>query len=266
MRIVPVIGNGKFTSRPIHIQDVAAAIEAVLTGPFTRKYEVYDLGGPDIISFNDLIRTIAKEVCNKKVFLFHIPTSVSYVLASIFKLLLSKPPITISNVVATNQEAAVNIAPFSRSYGFRPRSLERGLKDLKENEKKYGTESYILLSYLLHGKRVEGYQAQLFKQAVTFYGLNEHQISQSILCSHSRIGAFDAVTKVFYSRGKFQRKMLIAAAIVECSPISSDILLPKKTGAVTFVVRMSRVAFISVWKFILGALLLFIPGLYRDNA
>ena len=268
--IVPVIGPGTFTSRPIHVDDVSLAIEQVLSRPLPPQCTIYDLGGPDTVSFNELILLIAKQIHQKNVFLFHIPISVALVLARILEVLMKKPPITMSNVIATAQDVKVDAEVFYHEYDFRPRSLKQGLKDIADHERSERSnkekESYALMRYILPDAQISTYHTDLFEQAVIAYDLGTHRISPILLRSPWCIGAFDAVTRFSRRSGAFQRKLLIAAAIIECSPLSSDWLLPKERNISRLAVDAFLYGSRSAGKLILGIFLICIPGLYKHNA
>lgn len=123
--IVPVLGDGQWISAPIHVRDVADAVIACLETPATIGKR-YDLGGPDQISFDELIDRLAAGI-GKRAPKFHIPFGVSLLAAKIVTKLLPKPPITVSNVLGSNQNTNIDITPARRDFGFNPVSLAEGL-------------------------------------------------------------------------------------------------------------------------------------------
>lgn len=59
--VVPVLrGETKF--QPVYVVDVAAAVVAALADPARHGGRCYDLGGPDLVSMEALIRWIAREI------------------------------------------------------------------------------------------------------------------------------------------------------------------------------------------------------------
>ncbi len=52
--LLPLIGGGKSRFQPVFVGDVAAAIEAACAGAATRGH-VYELGGPDVATFRQLL-------------------------------------------------------------------------------------------------------------------------------------------------------------------------------------------------------------------
>lgn len=68
--LTPVIGNGRYRLQPVSIQTVSEVFVKALEDKPTNQ--AFELGGPEQISYNDMIREIALAM-NKKVVLFHQP-------------------------------------------------------------------------------------------------------------------------------------------------------------------------------------------------
>jgi NADH dehydrogenase len=73
--VVTVIGSGLQRSQPIWIDDVAAYVAQAVDQPQAAN-RLFELGGPDIVDWNGLYRTIAR-VLGKKRRLVHVPISVA---------------------------------------------------------------------------------------------------------------------------------------------------------------------------------------------
>jgi len=89
--VVPVVGiNYKF--QPILVTDVADAIVQAIE---TRGNEgkIYELGGPKVISFGDMVKSILKTI-NKKRFVVAMPMSIAKVQSGIMDLLPIPPILT----------------------------------------------------------------------------------------------------------------------------------------------------------------------------
>ncbi len=67
----PIVGDGTYQLQPAPVWTVAAAFALALTLPHTEN-KIYDVGGPEPLTFNDLIDTIA-QVLNRKVAKVHQP-------------------------------------------------------------------------------------------------------------------------------------------------------------------------------------------------
>ena len=71
LRLVPVIGHGRYQLQPVPVWQVAQGFALALEKPVSENRS-YDVGGPDPITFNDLIDTLAR-VLKKKAFKLHLP-------------------------------------------------------------------------------------------------------------------------------------------------------------------------------------------------
>ena len=123
--VVPVLGDGKWLSAPIHVDDVSNAIIACLNNDETVGRE-YDLGGPELIAFDDLIDRIgaAIGIHRRKI---HVPLQVSLWAARSLAF-LPKPPVTVSNVLGSNQDTRIDISSARRDLQFNPMDLTKGLE------------------------------------------------------------------------------------------------------------------------------------------
>jgi uncharacterized protein YbjT (DUF2867 family) len=73
--VVTVIGDGRQRSQPIWVEDVAAYFTNAIDNPQAAN-QVFELGGPDIVNWNELYLLIAK-VLGKRRSLLHIPFAVA---------------------------------------------------------------------------------------------------------------------------------------------------------------------------------------------
>lgn len=122
--IVPILGSGSRLIRPIHVSDLC---EAILDCEFCHLTvgKVYDLGGRDLVSYEDFIRSILHARRKKKPFVY-VPLPVCRALAAAFSF-LKNPPFTRDNVLGLNQDQVCNIDSARSDFGFSPRGLEEGL-------------------------------------------------------------------------------------------------------------------------------------------
>ena len=73
--VVTVIGDGRQRSQPIWVEDVAAYFTKAVDNPEAAN-QTFELGGPDIVNWNELYQLIAK-VLGKRRSLLHIPFAVA---------------------------------------------------------------------------------------------------------------------------------------------------------------------------------------------
>ena len=89
--LIPLVGiNYKF--QPILVNDVASAIvQAIETNNNERK--IYEIGGPKVISFGDMVKSILKTI-NKKRFVVQMPMAIAKIQSTITDLLPIPPILT----------------------------------------------------------------------------------------------------------------------------------------------------------------------------
>ncbi len=89
--VIPVAGNGRTLFQPISIGDVTQCITLALErGPSSR---VYELGGPDQMTYEDIILTIKATLgLHRKI--AHVPVPMMMPLAFMMEKLFRKPPVT----------------------------------------------------------------------------------------------------------------------------------------------------------------------------
>lgn len=122
--VVPILGSGSRLIRPIYVSDLC---EGILNceGCDLTVGKVYDLGGRDLVSYEDFIRFILLARGKKKPFVY-VPLPVCRALAAAFSF-LKNPPFTRDNVLGLNQDQMCNIDPARSDFGFSPRGLQEGL-------------------------------------------------------------------------------------------------------------------------------------------
>jgi len=89
--VIPVVGiNYKF--QPILVSDVADAIIKAIEVKGNHG-KIYEIGGPKIISFGDMVKSITKTL-NKKRFVVEMPMSIAKIQSSVMSLLPTPPILT----------------------------------------------------------------------------------------------------------------------------------------------------------------------------
>ncbi len=88
---IPLVGI-QYKFQPILVTDVADAIIKVIEKKNNEK-KIYEIGGPKIISFGDMVRSILATI-NKKRFVFEMPMGIAKIQSSITDLLPFTPILT----------------------------------------------------------------------------------------------------------------------------------------------------------------------------
>jgi len=122
----PIFGAGRTRLQPVYADDVAGAIARILRQS-QRPYPVYELAGPRVYSYEELVRTIAR-IAGLRPVLMRMPFAVWDVLGGLAER-LPQPPFTRNQVELMQIDTAVSEnLPGFRALGISPRSLEDELE------------------------------------------------------------------------------------------------------------------------------------------
>ena len=106
---LPMIGGGQTKFQPIYVGDVAKAIATILEAEEIDN-KIYELGGAEIFTFQQLMNILLKEI-QKRRFLIPIPFSIAKFMARILQL-FPKPLITTDQIEMLKEDNVV-----SNNYG-----------------------------------------------------------------------------------------------------------------------------------------------------
>jgi NADH dehydrogenase len=122
---VPVIGDGKTPVWPVYVKDVARAAADLVTRE-DAKDEVFDVGGPDRLTMDEVIRTV-QDVLGKHRPLLHHPPKLMKLLVLPMSA-LPEPMLSPGAIDFVTQEVEIDPRPAMEYFGpFRP--LREALKD-----------------------------------------------------------------------------------------------------------------------------------------
>lgn len=137
--VVPLIGDGKWRLYPIRVEDVAEYIVRAIPEPEAIR-SVYELGAKKMVTFDELIHLIQKEIGIKKAIL-HIPFWVGLPLVWLASKVIRNLPISVDNVLGSNQQVTCDTTDAVRDLKFRPVEVLEGvrgyLKAAKEKNAKF---------------------------------------------------------------------------------------------------------------------------------
>jgi uncharacterized protein YbjT (DUF2867 family) len=114
----PMFGDGRTRLQPADVEDVAEAIARA----FAHDRPLYELGGPRIYAYEDLLRTIARKAGLKPV-LLPVPFPLWQALAWAAEL-LPHPPLTRNQVALMRLDHIAGSDPGFEALGISPRPLE----------------------------------------------------------------------------------------------------------------------------------------------
>ena len=122
---LPLVGGGKTRFQPVFVGDVAAAIATALESEAARG-RTYELGGPTVYSFRELLEIMLKQIGRKRL-LLPLPFGVASFMA-FFLQLAPKPQLTPDQVKLLKRDNVV--APTAQTLadlGITPTSVEVGI-------------------------------------------------------------------------------------------------------------------------------------------
>jgi uncharacterized protein YbjT (DUF2867 family) len=129
----PIFGDGRTMLQPVYVDDVAAAIAQILRQS-QKPYPVYELAGPRVYSYEELLRTIAR-IAGLRPVLIRMPFAFWGALAGVAEM-LPRPPLTRNQVELMQIDTTASESlPGFRALRISPRSLEDELEAiLKQNK------------------------------------------------------------------------------------------------------------------------------------
>jgi len=121
---MPAIGGAKTRFQPVYVGDVAAAVARTLGNPAAYG-QTYELGGPEVYSFGDLIKYVGREVMTPRP-LVYLPTLVARVIGVFGDIaggLGFPPPLTTDQVLMLKRDYVAQ-GKGLKDLGIAPTALE----------------------------------------------------------------------------------------------------------------------------------------------
>jgi len=133
---LPLIGGGNTKFQPVYVGDVAqAAVEALTRQEANGK--TYELGGPQVFSFKELMQTVLRET-GQKALLLPLPFAVASLMGTVMGL-LPKPPLTADQVTLLKSDNVVSgNFPGLQSLGITPTAANAVLPSYMDIYRKGG--------------------------------------------------------------------------------------------------------------------------------
>jgi uncharacterized protein YbjT (DUF2867 family) len=129
----PIFGDGTTRLQPVYVDDVAAGITQILRQS-QNPYPVYELAGPRVYSYAELLRTIARMAGLRPV-LIRTPFALWNALAGVAQM-LPQPPLTRNQVELMQIDTTASESlPGFRALRISPRSLEDELEAILRQNK-----------------------------------------------------------------------------------------------------------------------------------
>jgi len=120
--VAPVIGDGRYQHQPVWVGDVAQAFAAALDRPDTAG-KIYELGGPQVFAFDDLLDELATVIGKPKRRKLHAPVGLMKVQAGLLQYFPPPLKVTRDQIVMLVAGTTCDIAPMRSDLGIEPASL-----------------------------------------------------------------------------------------------------------------------------------------------
>jgi NADH dehydrogenase len=142
--VLPLIGGGETKFQPVFVGDVAGAAVAALDRPEAAG-KIYELGGPEIVTFRQLAEILLREIGRKRL-LLPVPAALARFLAY-FAEFLPDPPLTRDQVTASMADWVVRPGmPGLAELGIVPTALELILPTYLDRFRKGGRFAAVTVS------------------------------------------------------------------------------------------------------------------------
>lgn len=105
--VLPLVGGGKTKFQPVYVEDVAEAVARAVDGK-VETGKIYELGGPEVLSFRECLETMLKVTVRKNP-LVSLPFGIASMIGSIASLVpFIAPPITPDQVKLLKHDNVVS--------------------------------------------------------------------------------------------------------------------------------------------------------------
>lgn len=105
--VLPLVGGGNTAFQPIYVTDVAEAVARSVEGKVARG-TIYELGGPDVLTFKNCLEIMLKVIDRKRV-LLPLPFGVASMIGSVASMIpLITPPLTVDQVTLLKTDNVVS--------------------------------------------------------------------------------------------------------------------------------------------------------------
>jgi NADH dehydrogenase len=122
--VVPIFGDGRFSTQPVWIGDVALAFARAVED--SALVGVFELGGPAVLTYEDLVRAVGRASGHPRP-VVHVPLAVTRAAAAAFDWLGARAPLTSDQLQMLVEGSATPANALRSVFGIRPLSFEAGL-------------------------------------------------------------------------------------------------------------------------------------------
>lgn len=122
--VVAIPGDGSARFQPLSVDDLAAAIERCLVDP-ERSGEVYELGGPDYLSYREIVDRVMA-VTGRRRIKVSMPIPIISAVTAVTDRVLPIFPVSHDQIRSLGRPNYTGLGAFEEAFGFAPRPFEIG--------------------------------------------------------------------------------------------------------------------------------------------
>ena len=123
---IPIAGSGRTRLQPIFIDDLTACIAWCLTHE-EAVGQTYEVGGPDLLTFERLVDLVAQQLAVRKRKL-HVPMPLMFLIACAQEVLAREPEVTVDQLRMMEEDNVCEPTVLMDTFGIQPTRFEDGLK------------------------------------------------------------------------------------------------------------------------------------------
>ena len=232
-RLIPVLGNGRWKSAPVHISDLTRMFVLCMGEPRSIG-RTYDVAGPELICFDALLDRIGDATgCGPRAKI-HIPMAVALLAALLMAKFLRSPPFSVSNILGSNQDTVIDIAPAVRELGFAPITLDEGLRRMFPGSDRLvlEREARLFARYLVNTE-VTPEVADRYAQAhLRRLPAPPDRLTAFVRRHTWSLGLLDAGSACSHTQSGLRKRLLLMAMVLEATPQYADCFLPRRRARI----------------------------------
>ncbi len=127
--VVPIAGPGANRFQPIAVDEVARCVAAA-AGREEFMGKVIEIGGPDHLSYNDIVDIVARTYRVRRLKL-HVPVPLMGLGVLLMEALLPRPPVTMDQLRMISIPNVAGLDTVEEVFGFKPRALQGNIDYIK---------------------------------------------------------------------------------------------------------------------------------------
>jgi NADH dehydrogenase len=270
--IIPVFGDGKNLIQPIHVEDLVSCIVSILDDNLFSG-DTFELGGADIITFEDFLSIIHLEYSKSKPRFLHIPFIPLKTILSFFeRYFYSVLPVTVGQLSVFNNNGVIQANDLHDRHVAEMKSIQEMVSIVVRDESKQA-------QYYQLERECKAFTKFLINDEPTNYIRNNyqkaHQISNIfdgntndpfddfLIMFSARNGLYtklaDSYASFFYKNSLLRKKLVLLLAILESSaPSYRQFEGPDSSSVLTILYKLFLKGVIFAMSFI-GATILIMP-------